>query len=213
MVECLSCKTVFSQRSIKHRYCSAYCQRRKSSLNYSRQLDFNPALSLDGEIWKDVVGYKGLYEVSNFGRLRSRGRHGVLSIRKIFIGDRGYYRRSLYDNGYKNFSIHRLVAMAFISNPDCKPYINHIDGNKLNNYASNLEWCTQAENLRHASKSGTLKLGGCNNPNASFTEQQVIEIRALYAKGGLSCAKIANMYGVTASPIKNMVARRTYRNI
>jgi len=216
MANCLNCKKEFKERTTTHTYCSAYCQRKKSSLNYRHQKDYNPELTLEGEVWLPIDGYGGHYEVSNLGRLRSYGRYGNLAVLKLFVGDRGYYRKPLYNKITKksdNFSIHRLVANAFISNPDNKPFINHKDGNKLNNSVDNLEWVTQGENLQHAVKSGTLILDGHNNPNAAFTKEQVIEIRKLYSEGNLSCQKIANLYGVSKSPIVNMVAMRTYKNV
>jgi hypothetical protein len=216
MANCLNCKKEFKERTTTHTYCSAYCQRKKSSLNYGQQKDYNPELNLGGEVWRPIDGYGGHYEVSNLGRLRSYGRYDKLAILKLFVGDRGYYRKPLYNKVTKksyNFSIHRLVANAFIPNPDNKPNVNHIDGNKLNNKVENLEWVTQGENLQHAIKSGTLVLDGPNNPTAAFTKEQVIEIRELYSKGNLSRREIANIYGVSKSPIDNMLSKRTYKNI
>lgn len=98
------------------------------------------------EKWKDIQGYEGLYQISNLGNVKS--------IKKgIIIGDviKGGYRRiPLYKNGkYKRFMIHRLVAEAFVKNPDNKPEIDHIDGNPLNNKVDNLRWCNHTENLNN----------------------------------------------------------------
>lgn len=112
------------------------------------------------EIWKDIVGYEGMYMVSNLGNVKSVARivkcnkgkremNGV--IRTLRISNNGYpivsIRKSIY-------TIHRLLAIAFIPNPENKPVVNHKDGNKLNNNVNNLEWCTHSDNIKHAFKMG-----------------------------------------------------------
>lgn len=125
------------------------------------------------EIWKDIENYEGLYQVSNLGKIKSlehdrkadKGSYTQKSrIMKSFIV-RGYYQVRLYkDRKYKNFSIHRLVAQAFIPNLENKAQVNHINGIKTDNRMENLEWCTQSENMIHAYKTGLQKpiLGGKN---------------------------------------------------
>ena len=105
------------------------------------------------EIWKDVQGYEGLYKVSNLGNVYSYKSKKIL--KKYFpvfsLGATGYNLVGLYKNGkQKMFGVHRLVAQAFIDNPLNLPIVNHKDGNKRNNAVSNLEWCTQKENVAHA---------------------------------------------------------------
>lgn len=97
------------------------------------------------EIWKPVKGYEGLYEVSNAGRIKSvcAGRWKTTIIRKLVVDKDGYLTVNLKSNGkYRCLKVHRIVAEAFISNPDKLPQVNHIDENKQNNAVSNLEWCT-----------------------------------------------------------------------
>ena len=110
------------------------------------------------EIWKDIVGYEGLYEVSNFGRVKSlKGHEKIL---KPANNGNGYLFVYLWKNGKgKQSYIHRLVATAFISNPLNKPCINHIDCNPQNNNVDNLEWVTQRENIQYAYKLGRKKSG------------------------------------------------------
>lgn len=111
------------------------------------------------EIWKDIQGYEGIYMVSSLGNIKT------LATNKITNGwvhcKYGHKKVRLYKNKKaKDFYLHRLVAMAFIPQIELKPYVNHIDSNPKNNAASNLEWCTQLENMRHASLNGRLD----NNP-------------------------------------------------
>jgi hypothetical protein len=112
------------------------------------------------EIWRDIIGYEGLYQVSNMGRVKSLERDVASKngskrtvreqILKSNTNQDGYLQVSLYYSGkMKTFKIHRLVCEAFHENPKNKPCVNHIDENKTNNAASNLEWCTYEENNNH----------------------------------------------------------------
>ena len=114
------------------------------------------------ELWKDIEGYEGLYQVSNLGRVKSLGRDyvaangGIRHIEEHFlkqaISPKGYLKVTLLKNGARSTKqVHRLVAEAFIPNPDNKPQVDHIDGNKQSNIVSNLRFATNKEN--------------CNNPN------------------------------------------------
>ena len=113
------------------------------------------------EEWKDIPEYEGYYQFSSLGRIKSLDReitniNGKVSLRKgkvkaQTIDKGGYQRVNLYKNNiFKHCPVHRLVAKAFIPNPENKPEVNHIDGNKLNNCVDNLEWCTKSENQQHA---------------------------------------------------------------
>ena len=118
-------------------------------------------MSLNCEIWKDIEGYKGLYQISNLGRVRGLGKHDRLGryhaerIKAIVNNGQGYLVVNLKHNGkQKQMTVHRLVAKAFIPNPENKLEINHKDGCKSNNCVDNLEWTSRSENLKHAFKLG-----------------------------------------------------------
>lgn len=110
------------------------------------------------EIWKDVPGYEGVYQASNKGNIRSVDRYiecrGTMRMQKgkmlkPYIGKFGYKQVILYNKKPKLFKVHRLVAMAFIPNPENLPQVNHKDEDKTNNNVENLEWCTCLYNLTY----------------------------------------------------------------
>lgn len=104
------------------------------------------------EIWKDIKGYEGLYQVSNLGRVKSKHR-GSESILKSIINSRGYMHVCLCKNSTRKwFKVHRLVALHFLDNPENKPEVNHIDEDKRNNMVSNLEWCTTNYNVNYGTR-------------------------------------------------------------
>lgn len=109
-------------------------------------------------VWLDIAEYEGLYQVSNCGRVKSLPRNGTIKEERMLkprVSKNGYlYVHLRNGNISKYVKIHRLVAEAFIPNPDNKPQVNHINGNKLDNTVDNLEWVTASENTMHAFKLG-----------------------------------------------------------
>lgn len=136
---------------------------------------------IDGEIWKPVVGFEGLYEVSNMQRVKSlkRKKHGIVIPILLRSGKHqfGYPKFTLCKNGkLYYYQLHRLVAEAFIPNPNNLPCINHIDCNPENNNIFNLEWCTHSHNSRHAYITGRLNKSGEKNSMAKLTPESVMDI-------------------------------------
>ena len=117
--------------------------------------------NIEKEIWKDIPDFEGLYQVSNFGRIKSLERKEFMArnncykvrkerVLKANITTKGYERVRLYKNGKgKNIFVHRLVAIVFIKNPNNHPIINHIDEDPLKNHVSNLEWCNHSYNATY----------------------------------------------------------------
>ena len=139
------------------------------------------------EIWKDILGYEGIYQISNFGIAKSLQRNSLGKFGNVILlkekilkynKTKGYlFVTFLKSHKIKNQSIHRLVAMAFIPNPDKKPCVNHINGIKIDNRIENLEWCTHSENTKHAFNIGLHKpILGDKNILSKLSELQVKEI-------------------------------------
>jgi hypothetical protein len=165
------------------------------------------------EIWKDVVGYESIYEISNFGNVKSF-KYGKEKIRKLRNDKDGYLLINLCkDKKVKTFKIHRLVAQAFIPNPDNKPQINHIDGNKSNNKVDNLEWVTNKENSKHAVEKLLRNTKGENHHNVKLRNYQVLNIRKKYATGKYKRKDIADEYQVSITLIGFIINRKIWKHI
>lgn len=152
----------------------------------------------------------GLYEVSNFGNIRSLKNSIIL---KPYIKN-GYLAVNLFGGVQKHFYVHRLVAEAFIPNPKHYKEVNHIDCNKSNNNVSNLEWCNRKQNLQHSYDNG-LKRMGENHGSHKLTEQEVIQIRKEYKKGDPqhSLHALAKKYNVNWCTIQAIVKGRLWKHL
>ena len=170
--QCKSCYTSYSKqskedRSVYHKQYretnKEYIQEHKKNYRVKKRLENNETIKpLENEIFKDISGYEGLYIVSNLGRVVSLEKNNAYKeYLKSFELSKGYPRLTLNKNGKgKHFFIHRLVAKAFIPNPENKPQINHINGIKTDYSIDNLEWCTPKENIEHSIRTG---LAGTNS--------------------------------------------------
>lgn len=169
---------------------------------------------LPHEIWRDVVGYEGIYKVSNLSRIKSfYGRKP--RILKHHIDIYGYAVVSLSRNAKDRiFGVHVLVAKAFIDNPENKPLVHHQDDNRAHSYVWNLEWVTVGENAQYAILHGKRKKGS-ESPCAKLTAEQAQEILRLYVKGSseFGCRGLAKRFNVHPVTINSIVRGKTYKNV
>ena len=127
-----------------------------SNIKYYKDTDISKEYAK--EYWRPVVGYEGKYEVSSLGRVKTlpKQQNGrVTRLLKPAVNRFGYVYVML--SGGKHIFVHRLVAEAFIFNHEKKPFVNHINGCKVDNYLWNLEWCTASENQKHGFRTGLMK--------------------------------------------------------
>lgn len=182
----------------------------------------------DTNIWRDVVGFEGYYKVSISGQVYSLPKTtiGGNGLRKLSgkilkpANKNGYLVVCLYNDASKKYvSIHRIVGQAFLKNPDNKPTINHINGDKADNRVENLEWVSQAENNKHAYDSGLVNTKSRNYSkgearyNSKLTEQQVKEIRKEYRPRKVSQKKLAQKYGVSEIVIWSIIHNKIWTHI
>lgn len=163
---------------------------------------------LPDEVWLPAPNYED-YQISNFGRIKSF-KNGMQKILKPAIDGKGYLQAGLCKNGkIKRFRVHRLVAQLFVSNPDNKPQINHRDGNRLNNHISNLEWCTSAENIKHAVEHNLIP--SCeDNYLAKLTQEQIFYIRD--NPDNLTLKQLADMFGMAFQTISTIQLGKSWKN-
>lgn len=168
------------------------------------------------EIWKAVDGYEGLYEVSNTGKVRSLYRYKRTL--KPIISNSGYERVDLFKNKTrKQFSVHRLVACAFVNNPDNKPFVNHKDENKTNNHSNNLEWVTPEENCVYGTaiirrtlntdyskrrNNSANQIKACSKPILQYTKDGV------FVKAWSSASECSRKTGFSISGIRSVVKKQ-----
>ena len=173
------------------------------------------------EIWKTIEGFKD-YQISNIGNIKTlskliKNTYGF-SLRKEKIIKKnvsklGYCKFAFSKEGKRHtFLLHRLVAQAFIPNPENKPCVNHINGIKTDNRVENLEWNTYSENMKHAFKLGLNKYkdgNGENGKNSKLKEYQVLDIRTCF----LNRHEYMNKYNISMGCIQGIQERSTWKHI
>ena len=181
--------------------------------------------NLENEVWLPVPCFEHGYMVSDLGRFMSierianepiRNLVRVISQREIKPTlNRGRYLYVTFFKDQKGHSksAHRIVAAAFVPNPENKKEVNHINGIKTDNRAVNLEWVTASENAQHAIRTGLKTKIAEANPSAKLTNAKVKEIRALYEAGGTSYAKLAKIYGVGDRAIACIIKRIKWKSV
>jgi hypothetical protein len=164
---------------------------------------------------KDIKGFEGLYAITENGKVwsypkRCSSKKGMwMKLNTVSAKDnrphpKKYLSIKLRKNGkYHPFLVHRLVALAYVPNPENKPFINHIDGNSLNPHRDNLEWVTNKENSAHAFSTGLVK--------KPMTDNEVIELRKICKF--YSCRKVALAYGLHPGTVWDINSRRRYADV
>ena len=176
------------------------------------------------EIWKDIPEFKDSYQVSNMGRVRSVGRVVTCSdgrvrkykgrVLKPYVNTSGYERVKLCNDGRcKVRTVHRLVLETFKPHVDMSDLeVNHMDGNKLNNHLTNLEWVTGRDNILHAHDTGLVNYKGEGNPHAKLSNADVLEILQRLDTGELH-KNIGLDYGVSKRCISHINTGATWREV
>lgn len=174
------------------------------------------------EIWKPVQNAESFFEVSSKGNVRSINRFLIdTKGRKFFkkslmlikhVDRKGYLYVNLRINTLlKKKKVHRLVAEAFIENPENKPQVNHINGIKTDNKVENLEWVTSKENIRHSILKNLTKNKGEDNNKAKLSKEKVLKIREL--KKEMSITQLALLFNVHHSTIGSIINYKTWKHI
>lgn len=170
----------------------------------------------------DGEDYAGIYQVSTFGRIKSL--RMCCNVHKKYVYRERILKPNINRCGYKYinlnkigktkvFTIHRLVAIHFISNSENKKTVNHKDGNKQNNYIDNLEWSTYSENAKHSFKMGLQNNQGENHPQHKLSNKDVIFIRKSKKEKIFKQRELSKMFGVSESVISCAILKKTWNHI
>lgn len=182
------------------------------------------AKELTKEIWKPIIGYEGLYEISNYGDVKSLEKQRKMpqnrgikiykeTILKLCKNNRGYLYVTLRNNGKsKKFTVHRLVALHFIENSNNFLEVMHLDNNPLNNYYLNLKWGTHKDNMSHKVKSNR-QIKGESVKISKLKNHDIIDIRNTYKNKELNQYQLASKYNVTQSVIHDIIKFKSWKHI
>ncbi len=179
----------------------------------------NEIITVENEVWKDIKGYEGLYKVSNYGEIKSLAKkyktwNGYKSQPEMFLKPISYNRNKcnsytkvnlLKDKRLRQCSIHRLVALHFIDNPNNLPQVNHLDGKKWNNCFLNLKWCTGSENMRHAIDTNLYQVAK-GEQLSKLKEIDVHEIRRIFKQKQLNRDEIGKLFNISGRHVSDIVS-------
>jgi len=176
------------------------------------------------EIWKDIPGYEGFYQVSNLGRVKSLPRKGWMERNKCWrLRKNRIFKLSADKSGYvrvllrlnckpKSFSVHRLVLISFVGESNLQ--VNHKNGIKDDNRLENLEYCTQSENTKHAYESGlALARRGEKSSLSKLTGKDILSIRSLYKTGKYKQCELADMHNIKQPNVSDIINMKTWKHI
>lgn len=174
--------------------------------------------------WRQVPEWPQ-YEVSNDGQVRSLVGSGFAKLKRkypkyraTYTGKDGYPRVTLFENSHstnrrtETWTLHRMVAMAFIPTDDLKLHVAHLDGNKQNNHVSNLKWCTRKENESHKVAHGT-RASGVKNGHAVLCDKSIKAIRILAKDEKWSRKKISNLFQISQGHVSAIVLRKIWHHL
>lgn len=174
------------------------------------------------EIWKDIEDWEGLYQISSFGRVRSLDRWIDNGRAKPYLLPGKVLAQKTSRTGYKQinlrfkdknkwFSVHRLVALAFVVNEENLPQVNHIDGDKSNNHFSNLEWSTARDNIIHAFELG-LKPEGSESWFTELSEEIIHQVCKLLSEG-VPNTEVVKVTGVTRGVVSKIKTGKSWKSV
>ena len=185
-----------------------------------QKLILNKEVIVIQEIWKDIKGFEGLYQVSNTGKVKSLeridrgGNNHKERILKSCLSGRGYLMIGLYKSGKRySTNIHKLVATHFIKNHYNKQQVNHLDGDKQNNLSNNLEWCSPSENIRHAHKNGLSKAVKGEQVGTSKLNKAEAEIIKNMKGKGLSQRAIGELFNISQQEVCKIHNNKCWVNV